>query len=81
MNGNVATFRGNASIYNVTNGSSLVDSSATFEVSITDNGEPGTSDTIAITIHNGAGALWFSSNWNGAATLQQLVASGNLKLP
>ena len=63
VTGKKATIRGNVSIYDITTGSVLVDGAATFEVLISDNGEPGTTDTIAVTIRNGAGALWFSSNW------------------
>ena len=66
VTGKKATIRGNVSIFDVTTGSVLVDGSATFEVLISDNGEPGTADTIAVTIRNGAGTLWFCSNWASA---------------
>ena len=75
VSGNKATVKGTASIYDITSGSMLVDGSATYEVSLTDNGEPGSSDTI--TIRDGAGAVWFSSNWNGAKTVEQPLGGGN----
>jgi len=81
VTGKKATIRGNVSIFDITNGSVLVDGSATFEALISDNGEPGTADTIAITIRNGAGALWFSSNWGISASVEQLLGAGNIKLP
>jgi hypothetical protein len=81
VSGKTATLRGTASIYTVTSGSTLLDGAATFEVTINDMGDPGTSDQIGIQVKNGAGAVWFSSNWNGVATLNQLLAGGTLKMP
>jgi hypothetical protein len=46
-------------------------------VTLTDNGEPGSSDTIGFTLWNGS-ELWFSSNWTGAQTEEQVLAGGNL---
>jgi hypothetical protein len=45
---------------------------------MSDAGEPGKSDSIAITVWNGTGALWFSSNWNGTKTAEQIIGGGNL---
>ena len=39
---------------------------------MTDKGEPGSSDTIGITVWNKSGGLWFSSNWNGTKTVEQV---------
>jgi hypothetical protein len=47
---------------------------------MTDKGEPGSSDTIGITIWNKSGGLWFASNWNGTKTVEQTLAAGNLKV-
>jgi hypothetical protein len=80
VNGNKATLRGRASIYDITNGSLLVDANATFEASITDAGELGMSDSIAITIRDTANALWFSSNWNSVKTGEQLLGGGDIKV-
>ena len=40
---------------------SSIDGNATLQVTMTDNGEPGSSDTIGITVWNKQGGLWFSS--------------------
>jgi len=77
VNGNRATLQGVASIYDITNGSTLLDAYATFEVSVTDLG--GT-DSIAISIRNSTSALWFSSNWNGVNTMEQLLSGGDIKV-
>jgi hypothetical protein len=81
VNGNQATLQGVASIYDITNGSTLLDANATFEASITDLGDDGTTDSIAISIRNSASALWFSSNWNGVNTIEQLLGGGDVKIP
>jgi hypothetical protein len=47
---------------------------------MTDAGEPGSSDKIAITVWNKAGGLWFASHWNGSKTIEQLLSGGNLKV-
>ena len=80
VNGNKVTLQGIASIYDITNGSVIVDANASFEVSITDLGESGDTDSIAITIRNSANALWFSSNWDGAKTVEQLLGGGDVKV-
>jgi hypothetical protein len=71
--GKTAVLKGRASIYDVTNGSFLIDTAATFEVSLSDDAS---GDGIAITVRNGAGALWFSS---GVA--RQPLVAGDIKLP
>jgi hypothetical protein len=48
------------------------------KVTMTDNGEPGKSDTISITYWNQDGGLWFSSNWSVTDTAEQLLSGGNL---
>jgi hypothetical protein len=58
----------------------LVDAAALVRVTITDNGEPGRSDTVAITVLTHAGALWFSSNWDGVWTVGQTIAGGNVQV-
>jgi hypothetical protein len=75
-----ATFNGKASIQDITNPTSpvSVDGNATLQVKMTDKGEPGSSDTIAITVWNKSGGLWFASNWDGTKTVEQLLDGGNL---
>jgi len=75
-----ATFIGKANIQDVTNPLAPVgvDGNATLQVTMTDKGEPGKSDTIGITVWNKSGGLWFSSNWNGTKTVEQVLGGGNL---
>jgi hypothetical protein len=81
VNGKRATIQGRASIYAVTTGSTLIDSAATFEVKITDASEAGMPDQIGITVKNGAGVVWFSSNGPGITTMEQAITAGEIKLP
>src|ERR1041384_8315556 len=74
-----ATFNGKASIQDITNPLNIIsiDGNATLQVTMTDNGEPGSSDTIAITVWNKSGGLWFSSKGSGRKTLEQVLGGGN----
>ena len=49
------------------------------QLRMTDNGEPGENDTISFTLWDG-GVLLFSSNWDGAQSVEQNVARGNLQV-
>jgi hypothetical protein len=78
-----AVFTGQASIQDVTNPLApvAVDGGATFKVTMTDKGEPGTGDLIGLSVFasaNKGGGLWYSSSWSGTATLEQALAGGNL---
>ena len=75
-----ATFNSKASIQDITNPLAPVsiDGNATLQVTMTDEGSPGTNDTIGITVWNKSGGLWFSSSWSGTKTIEQLLAGGNL---
>jgi hypothetical protein len=75
-----ATFNGKASIQDITNPLApiSVDGNASLQVTMTDKGEPGSADTIGITVWNKSGGLWFASNWNGTKTVEQKLAGGNL---
>ena len=59
-----------------------VDGNATLQVTMTDYGSPGTSDTIGITVWNKLGGTWFSSNWVGTppATVEQKLGGGDLSV-
>jgi len=75
-----AIFNGKANIRDITNPLSpcSVDGNATLQVTMDDNGEPGKNDTIGITVWRKSGGLWFSSNWTGTTTVEQLLGGGNL---
>jgi hypothetical protein len=77
-----ATFNGKANIQDITNPLApiSIDGNATLQVTMTDKGEPGSSDTIAITVWNKSGGLWFSSNWTGTQTIEQILGGGNLQV-
>jgi hypothetical protein len=55
-----------------------VEGNATLQVTMDDNGKPGSSDTIGITVWNKSGGLWFTSKWNGVKAIEQLLNGGNL---
>ncbi len=79
-----AVFNGRANIRDITNPLSpiSIDGNATLQVTMTDTGEPGIgSDSIAITLWDKNGGLWFSSSWNGTGTVEQVLGGGNLKVP
>src|SRR5207249_10598741 len=76
---NQATFQAKANLSDLTNPANPISigGNYTLQVNMTDNGEPGTSDTIGIALWNGS-TLLFSSNWTGGTTLQQTLGGGNL---
>ncbi len=75
-----ATFNGKANIQDITNPLLPISlgGNCTLQVTMSDAGEPGKSDAIAITVWNSAGGVWFSSNWNGTKTAEQTLGGGNL---
>jgi hypothetical protein len=75
-----ATFNGKASIQDITNPLApvAIDGNATLQVTMTDAGEPGSADTIGLTVWNKAGGLWFASKWDGTRTVEQSLGGGNL---
>jgi hypothetical protein len=55
-----------------------IEGNGILKLTMVDKGEPGRSDSIGITYWDNSGALWFSSNWNGTMTVEQLLKGGNL---
>jgi hypothetical protein len=53
---------------------------ATLNIVMKDNGEPGNSDLIGISLWSKDGKLLFSSNWSGTKTIQQLLNGGNFSV-
>ena len=41
-------------------------------------GRAGANDTIAVTVWNKLGGVWFSSNWTDTKTAEQILGGGNL---
>src|SRR5437016_220191 len=81
-----AQFNSKASIQDITN--LLVPLSvpgsgnSALQFNMTDYGSPGSSDTVGITLWNGSGGIWFSTNWVGSppATVEQVLSGGNLEV-
>ena len=77
-----ATFNGKANIQDITDPLNVISlgGNQTLQVKMTDMGDPGSSDKIAITVWNPQGGVWFASNWNGTTTIEQVLGGGNLKV-
>jgi hypothetical protein len=77
-----AQFNGSANIQDITNPLAPVSVTGnnSLQFNMTDYGSPGSGDTIGITLWNGSGGIWFSTNWVGTppATVEQLLGGGNL---
>jgi hypothetical protein len=75
----IADFRSKASLIDVTNPLAPITlgGNLTLQVTMTDTGEPGSSDTLGVTVWDGS-KLVFSSEWNGAKTVEQFLGGGNL---
>ncbi|MDP2088686.1 MAG: MBG domain-containing protein [Flavobacteriaceae bacterium] len=50
---------------------------AALQLTMTDNGA-GSSDTFGVTLQRKAGGIWFSSNWTGTKTIEQILKTGGL---
>ena len=74
----LADFRSKASLTDITDPGNPINlgGNLTLQVTVTDKGEPGSSDTIGITLWNG-GTLVFSSNWTGTNTTETVLGGGN----
>ena len=81
--GNVtkATFTAKANITDITNPLAPISlgGNKTLQIQMTDAGEPGSSDSISITLTDASGLL-FSSRWNGTQSIEQLLGGGNLQV-
>jgi hypothetical protein len=75
----IADFRSKASLIDVTDPLAPISlgGNLTMQVTMTDMGEPGSSDTIGVTVWDGS-KLVFSSEWTGARTIEQLLGGGNV---
>ena len=75
-------FNGRANVQDITNPLSpvSVDGGATLQVSVTDRGEPGSSDDNAITLFDKNGGLLFASKWDGVRTVPQVLSGGNIQV-
>jgi hypothetical protein len=80
VNGSMANFTGKANIQDVTDPLNpvSVEGNATLQLWMTDNEALGTGDTLGIQVLGKGGATWFSSNWDGTRTIEQILGGGNL---
>ncbi|MCK9640324.1 MAG: HYR domain-containing protein [Prolixibacteraceae bacterium] len=74
-----AVFVSKANLKDITNplAEQSLGGNLTLQVNLTDKGEPGSSDQIAISLYDGS-TLMYSSNWSGAQTSELLLSGGNL---
>ena len=83
VNGNQANFTGKASIKDITDPLNPVsiDGNATLQLWVTDNGDLGSSDTLAIQVLSKDGGTWLTSNWDGGTrTVEQVLGGGHLSV-
>lgn len=82
VQGNRSVFTADGVISDITGpGKGLaVENQATLQVLLTDRGEPGRDDSLAVAVWDRNDALWFSSRWNGHRTVEQTIGGGNLKI-
>ena len=75
----IADFRSKANLSDVTNPLSPValGGNLTLQLTMTDKGEPGSNDTLGVTLWDG-NKLVFSSEWKGAKTSEKVLGGGNL---
>src|SRR5439155_21017856 len=84
----VASFSATAKILDITFANdavnprvTTVDTDASLLVTMTDRGEGAAAhDSIAITLWDRSGGLWFASNWNGISAVEQNITGGNIQV-
>jgi hypothetical protein len=74
-----ATFISKANLQDITDPNNTISLGGNLNLiaTLTDPGEPGTSDTIGFTLWRGT-ELLYSSRWSGSQTIEQFLAGGNL---
>ncbi len=82
INDNTAIFNGKASIEDITDLDNIisVEGNAVLQVEMVDNGEPGTTDLLSITVWDKKGGMWYASNWDGQKTQLQTISGGNIAI-
>ncbi|RVT73461.1 T9SS type A sorting domain-containing protein [Flavobacterium sufflavum] len=78
-NAQTAVFTSKCNLTDITNPQSPISlgGNLTLQVNMTDRGEPGSNDDIAISLYNGS-ILFYSSKWTGSNTGMTLLVGGNL---
>ena len=77
-----ATFFAKANVLDVTDPDNTItmEGNGILTITMTDLGEPGDMDSIAIALWRRSGELLFSNNWSGAETLGQILDGGNIAI-
>jgi hypothetical protein len=79
-----ASFVGTANVQDITNlaqpVSVISNNKAIIQMTMTDNGEPGTYDRVGITVKDASNNLWFSSNWQLTNTSEKQIENGNVQV-
>ncbi|MFC1603775.1 PKD domain-containing protein [Planctomycetota bacterium] len=75
-----ATFTSKANLQDVTDPLNPISlgGNLSFQMMLTDMGEPGSSDSIGIAVYNSSGGLLFSSEWDSVQTIEKLLSGGNV---
>ncbi len=75
----LADFRSKATLTDVTDPNNPISlgGNLALQITLTDKGEPGSSDSIGFTLWNG-NTLLFSSEWTGSKTDEKRIGGGNL---
>ncbi|MEY4595278.1 MAG: hypothetical protein RIQ47_1688 [Bacteroidota bacterium] len=71
------TGKGNVSDITSNRGNGNLFQNATFRVSGTDRGEPGSLDSLSIIVYRD-NAVWFASSWGGISSFEEKISNGNL---
>jgi hypothetical protein len=77
-----AIFNGKANLQDITNPLSPVSlgGNLTLQVEMTDRGEPGNTDSYALTVWNSDGGITYASNWVGNKTTEMTLTRGNIQV-
>jgi len=76
-----ATFTSKANITDITNPLAPISlgGNKLMQITMIDKGEPGSSDTIGMTVTDSTGLL-YSSSWSGTNTVERVLGGGNLQV-
>ena len=76
-----ASYTGKANLTDITNPLLPISlaGNLTIKMDVTDNGEPGSTDQVAISVFDGS-SLLFGSSWSGTTVVQQTIAGGNIQV-
>jgi hypothetical protein len=80
VNQGTASFMSKANLTDITDPDNPISLGGNLDLQMTmkDSGNPGSLDTIGVTLRSSSGALLFSNHWNGTNTVQQNLSGGNL---